>query len=137
MFELCVRPRFYETDAFGHINNTTVSGWFETAREPLFEIFAPTLDPRALNLILARTEIDFIAQLHYGADVLIRTGIERIGNSSFVVLHQAWQKDVLAARGKAVQVCFDHQTQKSTPLSAEYRQQLEAHLLAQDNSAKE
>jgi acyl-CoA thioester hydrolase len=136
MFELRIRPRFYETDAFGHINNTTISGWFETAREPLFEIFAPNLDPRALNLILARTEIDFIAQLHYGADVLIRTGIERIGNSSFVVLHEAWQKDVLAARGKAVQVCFDHNTQKSMPLSDLHRRQLEQHLVQQDNSER-
>jgi acyl-CoA thioester hydrolase len=136
MFELRVRPRFYETDAFGHINNTTVSGWFETAREPLFEIFAPTLNPTALNLILARTEIDFIAQLHYGADVVIRTAIEKIGNSSFVVAHEAFQKDILAARGKAVQVCFDHQTQRSMPLSDSYRQQLEAHLIQQDNSAR-
>lgn len=136
MFELRLRPRFYETDAFGHINNTTVSGWFETAREPLFEMFAPTLDPSALNLILARTEIDFIAQLHYGAEVVIRTAIERIGNSSFVVVHEAWQKDVLAARGKAVQVCFDHQTQKSTPLSDSHRQQLQAHLVEQDNTAR-
>lgn len=136
MFELRLRPRFYETDAFGHINNTTVSGWFETAREPLFELFAPTLDPAALNLILARTEIDFIAQLHYGADVVIRTAIERIGNSSFVVVHEAWQKDVLGARGKAVQVCFDHQTQKSTPLSEHHRRQLELHLIEQDNTAR-
>ncbi|MEE4252135.1 MAG: thioesterase family protein [Alcanivoracaceae bacterium] len=136
MFELRVRPRFYETDAFGHINNTTVSGWFETAREPLFEMFAPTLDPAALNLILARTAIDFIAQLHYGADVVIRTAIERIGNSSFVVVHEAWQKDMLAARGKAVQVCFDHQTQKSRPLSDSQRQQLQAHLIEQDNTAR-
>ena len=136
MFELRLRPRFYETDAFGHINNTTVSGWFETAREPLFELFAPTLDPAALNLILARTEIDFIAQLHYGADVVIRTAIERIGNSSFVVVHEAWQKDVLAARGKAVQVCFDHQTQISTPLSEHHRRQLELHLIEQDTTAR-
>lgn len=136
MFELRLRPRFYETDAFGHINNTTVSGWFETAREPLFEMFAPTLDPSALNLILARTEIDFIAQLHYGSDVVIRTAIEKIGNSSFVVVHEAWQKDVLAARGKAVQVCFDHQTQKSSPLSEQHRQQLADHLIEQDNIAR-
>ena len=32
MFELTVTPRFYETDAFGHVNNTVVTGWFETGR---------------------------------------------------------------------------------------------------------
>lgn len=136
MLELRLRPRFYETDAFGHINNTTVSGWFETAREPIFQMFMPGTDPTVLDLILARTEIDFIAQLHYGTEVVIRTGIERIGNSSFVVAHEAWQQDVLAARGKAVQVCFDHKTQQSMPLSQHYRQQLQAHLIEQNNNER-
>lgn len=36
MFTLSLTPRFYETDAFGHINNTVITGWFETAREPVF-----------------------------------------------------------------------------------------------------
>ena len=134
MFEMTLQPRFYETDAFGHINNTTVSGWFETGREPLFALFRPDpAHPARLDLILARTEIDFIAQLHYGADVLIRTGIARIGNSSFVVAQEAWQHGVLAARGKAVQVCFDHQRQASMPLSDRHRAQLAAHLIENDN----
>jgi acyl-CoA thioester hydrolase len=136
MFELRLRPRFYETDAFGHINNTTVSGWFETAREPIFQMFMPGSDPTVLDLILARTEIDFIAQLHYGTEVVIRSGIERIGKSSFVVAHEAWQKEVLTARGKAVQVCFDHKTQQSMPLSEHYRQQLQVHLIEKNNNER-
>ena len=36
MVTAVVTPRFYETDAFGHINNTVITGWFETAREPIF-----------------------------------------------------------------------------------------------------
>ncbi len=36
MFTATFSPRFYETDAFGHVNNTVVTGWFETAREPIF-----------------------------------------------------------------------------------------------------
>ena len=29
-------PRFYETDGLGHINNTVIPKWFETARTPIF-----------------------------------------------------------------------------------------------------
>jgi len=61
MFSTAISPRVYETDAFGHINNTSVPGWFEKGREPLFRIFTPDLDIRKMPLILARMEVDFLA----------------------------------------------------------------------------
>lgn len=129
MFTMTVTPRFYETDALGHINNTVISGWFETARAPIFQIFNPEMELGTWNLILARVEIDYVAQTHYGRDVVLRTGIERIGNASFVVAQDAWQSDVCVARGKAVQVFFNYETQKSEPLPAQFRQALEAQLV--------
>lgn len=129
MFSLTVYPRFYETDAFRHINNTVVAGWFETGREPIFRIFAPSIRPEELSLILARIEVDFVAQIHYGHEVTIDTGIEKIGNSSFVVLQRAWQQGREVARGRAVQVHFDWDTEQSRPLPDELRAQLAVHLL--------
>lgn len=129
MFRMTVTPRFYETDALGHINNTVISGWFETAREPVFRLFNPALALDHWNLILARVEIDYVAQTHYGHEVTLLTGIERIGNSSFVVAQEAWQNDVCVARGKAVQVCFNYETQKSEPLTNDIRTALQQHLL--------
>ena len=129
MFELTVTPRFYETDAFGHVNNTVVTGWFETARTPLFQVFyEKDADAASLPLILARIEVDFVGQIYYGSDVLLRTGIERLGNSSFVVLHQAWQNGKLVARGKAVQVHFEHDKQASSPIPQRLRDALEPHI---------
>lgn len=130
MLLLTVHPRFYETDAFRHINNTVVAGWFEAAREPIFRIFAPSMRPEDLSLILARIEIDFVAQIHYGHEVTIETGIEKIGNSSFVVLQRAWQQGREVARGRAVQVHFDWGTEKSQPLPDELRARLAEHLLS-------
>lgn len=128
MFSMTVTPRFYETDALGHINNTVVSGWFETGREPVFRLFNPELALDAWNLILARVEIDYVAQIRYGGEVTLLTGIEKIGNSSFVVAQEAWQDDVCVARGKAVQVFFNYLTQKSEAIPAPFRQQLAAHM---------
>ena len=129
MFKTTVAPRFYETDAFGHINNTVVAGWFETAREPLFRLFCPDMDIRNMNLILARIEVDFVAQIYYGNEVTLLTGIEKIGNASFVVHHEAWQQQACVARGKAVQVYFNHASQKSEPLPAQLRRELEKLLM--------
>ncbi len=125
MFTMLVSPRFYETDAFGHVNNTVVPGWFETAREPIFRIFTPDMDIKSMNLILARIEVDFVAQIFYGSEVELRTGIEKIGNSSFTVWHEAWQKGICVAKGKAVQVYFNHKTQKSEKLPEHFKVQLE------------
>lgn len=118
-------PRFSETDAFGHINNTVLNVWFETARACLFDIFYDENDSaQTINLILARTEVDFIAQVFYGQDVEVTTQIDSIGNSSFVVAHEAYQGGKLVAKGKAVQVYFDHETQRGTPLTDELKEKL-------------
>ncbi|ATZ67578.1 acyl-CoA thioesterase [Acinetobacter haemolyticus] len=129
MFTLSITPRFYETDAFGHINNTVITGWFETAREPIFRLFNPSMVIKNLPLILARVEVDFVAQIYYGADIEIKTWIERIGNSSFIVAHEAWQNNQCVARGKAVQVYFDFITQKSSPIPEPDRIQLQQHVI--------
>lgn len=128
MFTMTFNPRFYETDAMGHINNTVFNQWFETAREPIFRLFSPGTDPKLINLILARTEVDFVAQTRYGSLVEVRTWIERIGNASFVVLHEAWQDGKCTARGKAVQVAFDHAAQRSHRIPDAHRAELERHL---------
>jgi len=130
MFTMTVTPRFYETDALGHINNTVVPGWFETARDPVFRFFNPSLNVKEWNLILARVEVDFVAQIHFGHDVTLITGIEKVGNASFVVLQETWQNNLCVARGKAVQAFFNYQTQKSEPLPASLRTKLEAHLMS-------
>lgn len=128
MFTKTITPRFSETDALGHINNTVFSVWFEEGREPVFRIFNPDLSLGRWNLILARVEVDFVAQTHYGKPVEVRTWIERIGGASFVVAQEAWQAGACVARGKAVQVFFNYDTQKSEPLPVAYRTALEAHL---------
>lgn len=128
MFTMTVTPRFYETDALGHINNTVISNWFEAAREPVFRLFNPGLDLDRWNIILARVAIDYVAQTHYGKPVEVRTFITRLGNSSFVVSQEGWQEGVLVARGEAVQVYFNYATQQSEPIPAEYRALLEQHL---------
>lgn len=130
MFDSSFSPRFYETDAFGHVNNTVVTGWFETAREPIFKIFTPEMDIEKLTLILARIEVDFVAQIHYGSMVQVKTWLEKIGNASFIVVHEASQHGALVARGKAVQVFFDFVTQQSAALPEKYRAELQKYVVS-------
>jgi acyl-CoA thioester hydrolase len=131
MFSMFVDPRFSETDALGHINNTVLPVWFEQARTPIFRFFTPSLSVDEWELILAKIEVSFLKQLYYGVQIEIRTYIESIGRSSFVVFHEAWQKGEKAAEGKAVMVHFDHETQKTKAIPDSIRVLLESHLIAE------
>ena len=95
-------PRFVETDALGHINNTVLPVWFEDARTPLFRLFTPDLDINNWHLIIAKIEVEFVGELFYGKDVEIRTYLTKLGNSSMVIAHEAWQEGRMGARGSAV-----------------------------------
>ncbi len=46
MFTHKFSPSFTDTDALGHINNTRLPVWFERARNDLFRLFTPDLDPK-------------------------------------------------------------------------------------------
>ena len=118
MIDETIKPRFCETDGLGHINNTVVAQWFEGARDPVFRWFTPDLGINKWQLILAKTTVEFHAELQYGEDVVLKTYISRIGNSSFDVYQEAWQQGIKCASGTAVMVHFDFQTKKSKKIAA-------------------
>ena len=122
--ELVIKPRFCETDALGHINNTVIPMWFEAAREPIFEIVNPGQDLAAWNLILADFNITFSAPTFYGKEVLIKTNVSRIGKSSFVVTQSCWQESKKTAEAQTTMVFYDYKMEKSQPLTDHIRTQL-------------
>jgi len=127
MWTNIVEPRFSETDALGHINNTVLPVWFEEARTPIFEMFCPGLDPQNWHLIIAKIEVEFLGELFYGKAIEIRTFMKKIGNSSMVIGHEAWQVGEKRAQGNAVMVHFDHDSKSSKPIPDNIRQVLEQH----------
>ncbi|MFG6177501.1 acyl-CoA thioesterase [Halomonas sp. THAF12] len=128
MFTRTIEPAFYDTDALGHVNNTRLPAWFELARNDLFKLFTPDLDPGRWRLIMARMEVDYRAELFYGRDIEIRTYLTRLGNSSFTVTQEAWQDGRMANLGHTVLVQFDHQAKRTVPIEGELREALAAHL---------
>ena len=130
MYKTVVTPRFGDIDGLRHVNNTVLAVWFEQARNP---IFTPDLDLKYENwkLIMVRTEFDFLSEMYYGEDVEIRTFIEKIGNSSFTMGHEAWQNGKRAVKGKAVVVHFDFIGKKSIPIPDSIKEQLTEHMISE------
>ncbi len=131
MFSETFNPRFSETDALGHINNTTIPVWFEQGRTPIFQFFTPNLDPKNWKLIIARIEVDFKAEIFLNAPVTIKTGFEKIGNSSMTVKQQVWQHDKLCAEGRTALIHFDWTAKKPKAIPADIRLQLEPYLITE------
>jgi acyl-CoA thioester hydrolase len=122
-YEITIRPRISETDLLGHINNVAVVAWLEEGRSYMVRealgAFAQ-LPP----FILARIEIDYRAQLFFGEEVQVCSGVERLGNSSLVIRQRIDQRGALCVSGRSVLVHFDHGTQRSVALTPAMREGL-------------
>jgi acyl-CoA thioester hydrolase len=131
MYSIIVTPRFGDMDILGHINNTVPVVWFELARNPLFQIFDPSLKlaRETFPLIMAHTDYDYADQLYFQHNVEIRTWISRIGTKSFTVYHEAWQQGRLCVKGNAVVVHYDFNTEQTTPIPEEKKRLLAEHIL--------
>lgn len=130
MFKEIIQPRFNETDALGHINNTVLTQWFEGARDPIFKLFTPDLNTKQWRLILASISVQFKAELFYGLQVELRTGVSMVGNSSFEIHQEAWQQGRCCALGKAVLVQYDFDAKQKLLLSHEQKVSLNVHLIS-------
>ncbi|MBR0472098.1 MAG: acyl-CoA thioesterase [Methanosphaera sp.] len=133
MFKSIIDVSSRDTDALGHVNNTSIPLWFETSRNPLYKIFNPTmeLNPKTWNLIMVHTEFDYLDQIFFGKTIEIRTYVEKIGNTSVTVYQEAWQDDNLTANGKAILVQFDFNKQEKVLIPENIRKELEKHLFVE------
>lgn len=128
MFTEKLIPRFNDTDALGHINNTAIPIWFEGGREPVFRLFSPDLKLTEWALIIAKIEVSYHGQLFYGQAVEMRTFISRIGSASFDVYQETWQHGEKRVSGTTAMVHFDFQTQASKKIPDDIRIELVKHL---------
>lgn len=129
MWQETITPRFSDTDALGHINNTVFAVWFEGARQDVFKIFSPELDLQRWPLIIASIKLDYHAQTQYGKAVELRTYISRIGGSSFDVYQEAWQDGIKTVSGTAVMVQFSYTANAAVAINPQQKAQLQQHLL--------
>lgn len=133
MFSITLQPRFAETDGLQHINNTVIPVWFESARPGIFKIFNPEQDIKNWNLIIAKIEVNYLAQIHYGQEVEIRTHVSKLGRSSLTIFQEVWQSGQRAAWGECVMVKFDYKQNSSAAITDEERAKLTEHLVDKES----
>lgn len=106
-FALTLSPRFYETDAQGHINNATIAAWFEVLRTGYLQGLMRGEGNGPVNWILASVHIDYLRETFFGEDVEMRVISTKVGNSSLSLDCEMGQGDKITVSGKAVLVYID------------------------------
>lgn len=128
MRSITIRPRFSETDALGHINNTAVAVWFEAGRVEYIDDLLANIHGGAPSWVMATQTLDYVAENFFGSDVRVDVAITRVGNSSFSVACRMYQNDKLTVKASSVLVYIDGQSRKSSPLPDDMRALLESEL---------
>lgn len=97
--------RYGDTDRQGHVNNAVFGTFLETGRCELLEAgFGAAWREEGSSIVIARLELDFIAEILWPGRVEIGTAILKLGNSSIRLEQAVFQRDILAARAQTVLV---------------------------------
>lgn len=123
-FSVTLTPRFYETDALGHINNAAIAAWFEVVRLGWLESLSGISAGIDKNWVLASIKLDFIAETFYGSDVTARVTDASVGNSSLTVHCEMSQNQQVTVRGVAVLVHVNLQSKETLRIPDSLRQKL-------------
>jgi acyl-CoA thioester hydrolase len=119
--------RFGDTDMMGHVNNAKFATYLESARVAFFASAAEDRVGQS-GLILARSEIDFVAPIHFGAgDVVTSVWVEKVGTRSFRLGHHMEQAGRVVGEAAVVLVAYDYAAGASRPLTGDERAALAAH----------
>jgi acyl-CoA thioester hydrolase len=129
-FRFPIDVRFRDLDALGHVNNAVYLTYLESARIAWWMHVTSRRDLAALDMILARVELDYRSPVGYGESLEVGVRCASVRRSSLAV------ESVISARGdgrvvaesRKVLVHYDYAAQRSRPLPEELRQKL----LAQD-----
>ena len=124
-FIVTISPRFYETDAQGHISNVTIVGWFEAARTSLLtRVLADDISSQ-VQWMLVNINIDYLAETYFGSDVTIVLEGLSVGNSSLTMNCVMIQEGKDCVRGSAVLVNIDPELRSKRRISDTLRARLE------------
>lgn len=104
--EVSVETRFQDLDLLGHINNVAMAGIFENGRVRFNRGLQSGRSAMQAGdrWLVAKVEINYLAEAHFPEPVIIRNAIGHIGNRSWQILSAAWQGDKVVGLCDAVLV---------------------------------
>ncbi|MBV9813326.1 MAG: acyl-CoA thioesterase [Acetobacteraceae bacterium] len=123
--------RFCDTDMLGHVNNAVYAVMYEAGRAELME-HTGLLDSRAgLGVVIARLELDFLAEMNWPGEVRIETWFARTGAKSLHVRQRLLVEESIVSRAASVLAVIDTATRKAVPIEPAWRDRLTPWIIAE------
>lgn len=119
--------RFSDTDMLGHVNNVAVAALHESGRVSYGYGLSEHAPESSNGFVLARLEIDYLAELHYPAEVRVGAALLEIGRTSMRVGTGIFTADDRCV-STAVGVLVHRGPTGSMPLEGAFRELLEGEL---------
>jgi acyl-CoA thioester hydrolase len=145
---------FGDLDAMGHVNNVVYLKWIETARIAYWihvtgqrthqglprkggashEHGPGVMSGALIDMILARTEIDYRSPVSYGekVDVFVRTSLIKRSSIVFEYVVRTLSDQRVVAEARTVVVCYDYTLMSKKPVP----QETKAAILTVDKDAR-
>ncbi|HMA59055.1 MAG TPA: thioesterase family protein [Halanaerobiales bacterium] len=111
--------RYGDTDRQDHVNNAVFATFLETGRTELLYNPDQPLYSEGGSFVIAKLNLNLLAELKWPGKVEIGTAIKDIGSSSVKIVQSLYQKGKVAATAETVIVHIDKEENKSKPLSEE------------------
>ena len=131
-----VEVRLADTDAMGHVNNARYLTYVEIARVAYYEHVTGNPLPIGAHgaeegMILAEIRMTYRSPGFYGETLTVETRVERIGRSSFGMVHRITAPESrygparLIAVADSVLVSYDYTEERAIPVPADWRAAME------------
>jgi acyl-CoA thioester hydrolase len=132
-----VEVRLSDTDAMGHVNNARYLTYVEIARVAYYDEVtgnALTIGAHGAEegMILAVIGMSFRSPAFYGETITVETRVERIGRTSFGMVHRMTAPESrygparLIAVADSVLVSYDYPEERPIPVPDDWRAAFEA-----------
>ena len=132
-----VEVRLSDTDAMGHVNNARYNTYVEIARVAYYEEVTGNALPIGAHgaeegMILAEIRMTYRSPAFYGETLTVESRDERIGRSSFGMVHRITAPESrygparLIAVADSVLVAYDYRDECPIPVPDDWRTAIEA-----------
>ena len=131
-----VEVRLSDTDAMGHVNNARYLTYVEIARVAYYEHVTGNALPIGAHgaeegMILAEIRMTYRSPAFYGETLTVETRVERIGRTSFGMVHRVTAPESrygparLIAVADSTLVSYDYTDERPIPVPSEWRASME------------
>lgn len=126
---LPIQIRFSDVDVVGHVNNIVYFAYYDTGKAAFMSrILGRPISWDEVDTVVANVDCAFISPIFYGENIEVLTTCVAIHDKSFKLLQMLRNSSTGEVKSicETVMVSFDPHTQKSAPLSEEWREKLSA-----------